>query len=162
MDDQGASREQGPTSPPTILDESQCWALLRDATVGRLAVLVDGHPDIFPVNYVTDHGSIVFRTATGTKLAAAIEPTGVAFEIDGFDDERREAWSVVARGRAVRIRGADALLETIALPVYPLQVDAKPFFVRLVPAQVTGRRFRIVEPERWDGPLGPGARAASE
>ena len=46
---------------------SQSWLLLRSAAVGRLAVVVDGLPDIFPVNHPVDHGTILFRTAQGTQ-----------------------------------------------------------------------------------------------
>src|SRR4051794_39359108 len=48
-----------------------CWALLRAADIGRLAVVVGDRPEIFPVNFVVDHGTVVIRTAPGTKLAAA-------------------------------------------------------------------------------------------
>ena len=51
-----------------VLGEPACWELLEGASVGRLAVDVAGQPDIFPVNFVVDRGSIVFRTAAGTKL----------------------------------------------------------------------------------------------
>ena len=47
--------------------------------MGRLAVVVAGHPDIFPINYVVDHASIVIRTAAGTKLAGS-KSRQVAFE----------------------------------------------------------------------------------
>ena len=53
------------------LDNHECWRLLRGVSVGRLAVWVDDHPDIFPINYKVDHGTLVFRTADGTKLQAA-------------------------------------------------------------------------------------------
>ena len=42
------------------------------AQVGRLAVSIKEQPDIFPINFVVDHGTVVFRTAEGTKLAAAV------------------------------------------------------------------------------------------
>lgn len=71
-------------SRPTTLTVSACWELLRQAVVGRLAVVVDGGPEIFPVNYLVDHGSIIFRTAEGTKLANAIDGP-VAFEVDDYD-----------------------------------------------------------------------------
>ena len=45
------------------LDESACWALLRSAEVGRLAVVVNHRPEIFPINLVVDHATVVFRTA---------------------------------------------------------------------------------------------------
>ena len=45
---------------------------------------MDGHPQIFPVTYVVDGESIVFRTAAGTKLAATRDAE-VAFEVDSYD-----------------------------------------------------------------------------
>lgn len=50
------------------LSAAESWALLRRAVVGRLALTVDGRPEIFPVNHMVDHGTVVFRTAVGTKL----------------------------------------------------------------------------------------------
>jgi nitroimidazol reductase NimA-like FMN-containing flavoprotein (pyridoxamine 5'-phosphate oxidase superfamily) len=108
----------------------QCWELLRSCEVGRLAVVVDGVPDIFPINHVVDHGSIVFRTAPGTKLSAIAEGM-VAFEVDGGDAD--EVWSVVVKGRARRVEEP---------PLYPWQEGPKPIFVRVEATEVTGRRFR--------------------
>ncbi len=56
-----------PSAAVERLAPDECWDLLAQTNVGRLAVLVDGHPDIFPVNYVLDGDSIVFRTGAGTK-----------------------------------------------------------------------------------------------
>jgi uncharacterized protein len=42
--------------------------------------MADG-PQIFHINYVVDHGTVVFRTAAGTKLAGAAQ-RDVAFEAD--------------------------------------------------------------------------------
>ena len=42
---------------------------LRREDVGRVALLVEGHPEIFPVNYAVDEsGDIFFRTDPGSKL----------------------------------------------------------------------------------------------
>ena len=87
----------------TVLAANTCWDLLRSSEVGRLAVAVGTQPDIFPINYVVDHGTVVFRTAEGTKLAAAVLGRGVAFEIDGYDADAGDAWSVVVKGRATEI-----------------------------------------------------------
>jgi hypothetical protein len=54
----------------TVLDTHTCLGLLRTSEVGRLAVSITDHPDIFPINYTVDRGTVVFRTAEGTKLAA--------------------------------------------------------------------------------------------
>ena len=84
------------------LSASDSWALLRQARVGRLALIVDGHPDIFPVNHVVDRGTVVFRTAAGTKFAEAVGHT-VAFEVDGYDLRTASAWSVVVKGTAQEV-----------------------------------------------------------
>ena len=89
------------TPPPNFqLSIDQCWVLLDSEVVGRIALIVDGHPEVFPVNFVLQRRSIVFRTAGGTKLWGAITAKPVAFEIDGYDSHEQTAWSVVARGEA--------------------------------------------------------------
>ena len=130
---------------PTIveLDEHQCWDLLRSQEVGRLAVAIANHPDIFPVNYVVDHASVVFRTAEGTKLAAAVLGESVAFETDG--ESEGEAWSVVVKGRAVEIEQMYELFDALDLPLYPWHAAPKHRFVRILPELVTGRRFRVAD-----------------
>ena len=67
-------------TPMEELEASECWALLRDAKVGRLAIAIAGHPDIFPINYIVDehhdHGrSIVFRTAPVRHMSSFVSPT---------------------------------------------------------------------------------------
>src|SRR3712207_611202 len=79
------------------LSESACWALLRTTSVGRVAVWVGDHPDIFPINYAVDHGTVVFRSGAGTKVSAALSDSPVALETDGYDEETAEAWSVVVK-----------------------------------------------------------------
>ena len=127
------------------LDESRCWTLLRQAEVGRLAVAINERPDIFPVNFVVDHGSVVFRTAEGTKLAAAVLGRAVAFEVDGYDAGSGEAWSVVLKGRATEIQRMHDLFDAAELPLFPWHAAPKPRFVRIEPDELTGRRFHVVE-----------------
>jgi nitroimidazol reductase NimA-like FMN-containing flavoprotein (pyridoxamine 5'-phosphate oxidase superfamily) len=133
-----------PTSASTkVLSDSECWALLREAPVGRLAVTVDGKPDIFPVNPVVDHGTIVFRTAAGTKLAAAAD-RDVAFEIDGYDLKEGAAWSVVVKGTAYQITGKQEAARAQTLPLFPWQEGPKTRLVRIEATSVTGRRIAVV------------------
>src|SRR5680860_1471871 len=54
--------ENKPAVPKTELLQEECWRLLREASVGRLAVWHGDGPDIFPINYATDHGTVIFRT----------------------------------------------------------------------------------------------------
>lgn len=145
----------------SVLAEHACWTLLRSAEVGRLAVSVDDHPDIFPINYIVDHGTIVFRTAEGTKLAALTTHDRVAFEADGYDPQAGEAWSVVAKGRAEEVK-AHETLETMTLPLFPWHSAPKHRFVRIVPDEVSGRRFQIVDSEVWRTPFTDVRPAAPE
>ncbi|WP_446666350.1 pyridoxamine 5'-phosphate oxidase family protein [Flexivirga sp. B27] len=124
------------------LTVSECWALARSAPVGRLAVVIDGEPDVFPVNHVVDHGTIVIRTGVGTKLRGADHHV-VAFEIDGYDAARAEAWSVVVKGIARSVDGLHETIDALQLPIFPWQGGPKPFFLRIEPGTVTGRRVRV-------------------
>jgi uncharacterized protein len=126
----------------SLLAPPRSWALLRTAEVGRLAVTLAGQPEIFPVTYVVDHGSVVFRTAAGTKLAA-IRGAAVAFEADGVDHDAGIAWSVVIKGHAEEITELHEQVAAARLPLYPLHPSAKPHVVRVRPLHVTGRSFPL-------------------
>ena len=132
-----------------VLARAVCFDLLRGHGVGRLAVVDHGQPEIFPVNYVVDDEQIVFRTATGTKLDAAVHAPDVAFEIDGLDVAAGEAWSVVVKGPAREIEGMYDYVDALALPLFPWHGGAKHRFVRIEALNVTGRRFHVVDPAVW-------------
>ncbi len=134
------------------LRDNDSWALLRGVEVGRLAVVIDGDPEIFPVNYLVDHGSIVFRTADGTKLAAALAEGTVAFESDGFDSAKNVAWSVVVKGAASEIRDLEEKIYASLLPLAPWHGAPKHRFVRIVPSQISGRQFPVVDRSVWQNP----------
>jgi nitroimidazol reductase NimA-like FMN-containing flavoprotein (pyridoxamine 5'-phosphate oxidase superfamily) len=119
--------------------------MLRGAEVGRLAVSVADHPDIFPVNVVVDDGSVVFRTAEGTKLAAAVLGRAVAFEVDGYDAASGDASSVVIKGGAVEIDRMPDVFDALDLPLFPWHSGPKHRFVRVEPNHISGRRFHVVD-----------------
>lgn len=137
--------------PLEVVTESECWALLRTVDVGRLATpTAHGGVDVFPINYAVDQGSIVFRTALGNKLTNALEAGEVAFEADNaalrLDEQAQrggDPWSVVLHGSAELITGQTELFDTFELAVRPWHESDKPYFVRLVPSSVSGRRFRL-------------------
>jgi uncharacterized protein len=151
---------------PVHLSADQCWALLRTAAVGRLAVDVGGSPDIFPVNYVVDHGTVVFRTAEGTKLAALTVAPLVAFEADGRfpggPEEPDQAWSVVVKGRTREIDRLAEVVATADLPLSPWHASPKGRFVRILPDEVTGRRFAVADGAAWETPLSRARRTPHE
>jgi hypothetical protein len=142
--------------------ESACWALLRTTSVGRLAVWVEDHPDIFPINYAVEHGTVVFRSSAGTKVSAALSDSPVALEADGYDAETAEAWSVVIKGNAEEISAGPDLIDTLELPLFPWQAGDKGRFIRIVPTTTSGRRFPIADPSIWQTPLSGMKRASME
>jgi len=127
------------------LTERECWELLATHTVARLAVDIGGQPDIFPINYLVDGASIVFRTGAGTKLAGAVLSRHVAIEIDGLDEHDHSVWSVVVKGLASEIDGMTERWAADDLPLYPWIASEKPNFVRIEPRLTTGRRFHVVD-----------------
>lgn len=136
------------------LSEEECWELLRQAKVGRLAVDIAGQPDIFPINHLVHRGSIVFRSAAGTKLAGAVLGRHVAYEIDGYQPSQRTAWSVVVKGVAEQIEKMEEVWEAEELPLFPWAAFPKPEFVRIEASSVTGRRFHVVDEVTPDASIG--------
>ena len=136
------------------LSDDECWALLDATSVGRLAISIADKPDIFPINFVVDDGSLVFRTGAGTKFAAAALLHEVAFEIDGYEPSNRTAWSVVVKGRANEVERMEEVFAADDLPLFPWAAHPKPNFVRITPREVTGRRFHVVDEVTPDASIG--------
>lgn len=125
------------------LTKAECFDLLAKYDLGRIAVVDDWGPVVFPVNYVLDRHLIVFRTDEGTKLGAAGLRGRVAFEIDGTDPAARTGWSVIVRGEAVEVTDPVELARLRELPVHPWAPGAKSHCVRILPALLTGRRITV-------------------
>src|SRR4051794_34034864 len=126
-----------------ILSVERCWDLLQTMPVGRLAVMGDGRPDVFPVNFAVLDRAIVFRTEMGAKLHALATYGWVALETDHIDTEGRRGWSVVVKGRATELTRAEdvALASKLALELWV--PGEKSRWVRIDPTEVTGRRLRV-------------------
>src|SRR6478609_4309700 len=130
------------------LSEDQCWNLLARCELGRLALAVDGEPEIFPVNYVTDGPRVFLRTAPGSKLAGLAQNPRVAFEVDEYDESRGA--SVILKGVARRLQVQSEIDAAEALPLHPWIPTLKYRWVSISPTQISGRSFaRTSEPERY-------------
>lgn len=125
------------------LPEDECRRLLESQVMGRLGVVVDGAPVIFPVNYVFQEDAVVFRTDEGTKLSGSALGR-VAFEIDGVDEEQRCGWSVLVQGVSAEIGDAlDRRSERLRqLDVQPWAPGEKAHWVAVHPDSITGRRVQ--------------------
>lgn len=127
-----------------ILPVHECWELVGSLALGRLVTYADGQPDIFPVNYVVQRRTVLFRTAAGTKLVSTAINNRVLFEVD--DHNLAEAWSVIIRGKARSLRTLEELEEAERAQVLPWTRPEKTHYVRIVPESVTGRRFQFGSP----------------
>jgi uncharacterized protein len=128
----------------TILPVHECWDLLAGVTLGRLVTSVDGRPEIFPINYVVQRRTVLFRTAEGTKLVSTAINNHVLFEAD--DHNVAEGWSVIVRGTARSLRSQEEIEDAERAQVLPWTASEKTHYVRIIPEAVTGRRFRFGAP----------------
>ncbi|MBP2414838.1 hypothetical protein JOF48_003637 [Arthrobacter stackebrandtii] len=145
-----------------VLTTAQCWKLLSETSVGRLAVNVDGRPDVFPVNYRVDGETLIFRTGGGTKINAMNEDANVALESDAVSGEFGLAWSVVVKGRAEAAAVDNPALNSKVHGFFPWQGVGKERLIRIVPETVTGRRFTLDASMTWNVPLDAAIRAGLE
>jgi nitroimidazol reductase NimA-like FMN-containing flavoprotein (pyridoxamine 5'-phosphate oxidase superfamily) len=128
----------------------ECWELLGSTPVGRIGVLVDSAPEIYPVNHVVDGQSIVFRTERGEKLRGLERSPSVCFEVDGYDPDERTGWSVLVKGRAHEVTAAEDERRLLRLDLRYWSVGPKPRWIRIEPIEVTGRR--IHRPDEGEHP----------
>jgi len=133
-----------PSSRMGVLSERECARLLQTQRIGRIALVVDGKPEIFPVNYAFDEGVVVFRTSSGLKLERG-PYTPAAFEVDHFDPNEGVAWSVVVHGTAQDISSSlDSLSEKLRkLAVTPSAPGSRRHWMAVYADRLTGRRFSI-------------------
>ncbi|MFN8042920.1 MAG: pyridoxamine 5'-phosphate oxidase family protein [Mycobacterium sp.] len=134
--------------PVTVLSDDESWDLISGVHLGRLVTVLEGRPEIFPVNFVVQRRTILFRSAEGTKLFSTVMNDHVLFEAD--DHGVAEGWSVIVRGTAELLYGSDDIQEAEKAGLYPWIPTQKLRFVRITPTDVTGRRFEF-GPEPTDG-----------
>ncbi|MDP9026261.1 MAG: pyridoxamine 5'-phosphate oxidase family protein [Actinomycetota bacterium] len=121
------------------ISDAASWELLAASTLGRLGVSSGGLPGIYPVNFVSDGGSILFRTANGEKLERLRENENVVFEVDGEQD--RGAWSVVVTGIAEILSGEPLVPESGLASLPPWAPIESYVVVRIRPSAIRGRHW---------------------
>jgi nitroimidazol reductase NimA-like FMN-containing flavoprotein (pyridoxamine 5'-phosphate oxidase superfamily) len=136
------------SEPVAVLSDDECWERLRTQELGRLVTRIGDRVDIFPVNFVVDGESVLFRTAQGSKLFELTANDEVLFEVDDHTDEA--AWSVVVRGHARALDTFAEVERADTMPLQPWVPTLKYTYVRIVPHTVSGRSFdRGPEPDRY-------------
>ena len=127
-----------------VLPEPECWRLLDDHGVGRIAFLAepDHPPHVHPLNYaVRDRGLVLYArqgSLLDTTVGGSAHGCPASFEVDHIDDAQRQGWSVLLRGVAEPSGGGH---EPAAVEPWAGGVAVRQ--VRLVPRTVTGRRIFV-------------------
>jgi hypothetical protein len=132
------------SQPVVNLSEEECWDFLRTQEVGRLAVSVAGVPDIFPIQFLVDRHTLIFRTEPGTQLLELSANQYVAFEADSWNVA--EPTSVVVRGHAALVEDSAERDRTGDLNGRASIPGSNAVSVRIQPATITGRRSHLRRP----------------
>lgn len=117
------------------LSEQECWEHLAARPWGRLAVVVEGHPEVFPVDHHVDGRVLLLRTEDGTKWRHAVGGR-VCFEVDDIGADR-QGWSVMVVGYGERIFDRGEFPSDAGDPWWTTE-DVQ--WLRIVPIKVSGRR----------------------
>jgi nitroimidazol reductase NimA-like FMN-containing flavoprotein (pyridoxamine 5'-phosphate oxidase superfamily) len=128
------------------LSRARCFDLLATLAVGRVGVSVRALPVILPVGYAVAGERVVFRTAPGAKLDAAVHRSVVAFETDRYDPAGDWGWSVLVQGVASEISGVAELDEARAMlgRDWPFLTEDLVRFISIEGTFVSGRAFGAV------------------
>ena len=128
------------------LSYDECLDLLRQSSLGRIAVVVDEFPVVLPVNYrlVEARGPtwVAVRTRPGNILDQASMHT--AFEIDNVDPVHHEGSSVLVRGTLHHV-DPDAADFRERFDPEPWILAERDAWLVIAPFSVTGRRLHAAE-----------------
>jgi len=91
--------------------------------------------DIVPIDYVVTNSMLYFRSAPGQKLIDITSDSIVAFEADGTTGDLH--WSVVLRGRALRINSDREIEDSGVLHLKSHSPARKWNYVKIAPTIVT-------------------------
>ena len=112
--------------------------------------LIGGAIPIIPLLTIAPLADLFGDTTVMTVLGLVIVLVGVlSVHLDRSHRASGVAWSVVVKGAARVMSEVRDLFDATALPLFPWDVAPKHRFVRLEPAEVTGRRFSVAERAHW-------------
>ena len=118
-----------------ILEPTECIALLASQKVGRV-VSAGPTPEIRPVNFVLVGPDIFVRS--DRRLDSSQQ---IVFEVDHFDADDRDGWSVIVEGHAVAVLDA-AVIGQIVERLTPWAPGTKSRVSQIVIDSVSGRWIR--------------------
>jgi Pyridoxamine 5'-phosphate oxidase len=122
----------------SVIPAWECYRLMGQQRVGRLAIIEGGYPISIPVSYrlsgTPSQHRIVFRTAPSTTIAQYEGPASL--EVDHINEQEKSAWSVIARGALHRLFDDG----TVPDP-QPWLIEGRDRWLALDVVAVSGRRF---------------------
>ena len=124
------------------LSPTECFDLLEPGGIGRVGFSSADGITMLPVNFAVMAKTIIFRTAPDTLLAL-YSNAQVGFEADRLDEVLHAGWSVLVQGRAHQVtdeREVTHLEDATCLQ--PWAPGARDVYVRIAPAQISGRRIQ--------------------
>jgi len=135
--------DPGPHPVLEAMTDRECAARLAPGGIGRFLFLAARGPVAVPVNYAMLGADVVFRTDDNTAAAGAVAQQAVSFDVDHFDEALREGWSVLVSGTASILTRPEDIREAEQLGIEPWAGGDRNAYVRLVPAEVSGRQIRV-------------------
>lgn len=129
-----------PTGQLVELAVDECWDLLRDEPVGRLAWNGARHPVVLPVNFAVAAGGIDIRTTAHSALAQVSEGSDVTFQVDRIDSVARTGWSVLAHGQ-VELDWIYGRVDAPGVDVWPS--GNRTLTLHLEVNEISGRRLSV-------------------
>lgn len=126
------------------LDRGECLRLIATKSIGRVGLTVGALPTVLPVNFRLIGERLFFRTSCDERVQTATTAAVIAFEVDHFDEDTQEGWTVVITGMAEPVVHVDVerRLESIGIPNWaPVPL---PRIVAMSTDVVTGQWLRRV------------------
>ena len=128
------------------IDRDGCMRLLAAASggIGRIAFSTPGsRASIRPVNYAFDEPtqSVVFRSALGSTLLAALSSGPRRLRSMARDPVERTGWSVIVAGQGEEVTDADEIERLEKLGLEAWAPGAKTHWVRIRATSASGRRI---------------------
>lgn len=118
-----------------VLDPDECKQLVRGVSVGRIGWSSDELGQlVLPVNFALVGDLVVFRTSPRSVLAQLADGREVAFQVDDYDDEAANGWSVLVQGRT-EVFGEERLNPAPA----PWAPGVRNLVIAIVPYSYSGR-----------------------
>jgi len=144
-----------------VLDDAECLALMRTASIGRVAYTEGALPAVQPVSFVLGDGEVFVPTRPGSKVAAASRGAVVAFEVDDVDVRSRTGWNVTVVGPSRVIADPAEVRRLDERGVRPWAPGGSHCYIGIAVRLVRGRRIRPLGAPDGAPATGDGARPAA-